>query len=636
MKIIFLLGLVCSLLLANSIDTLLQEYKSTSDNSLQTVNEQIGHVVIYSQKEIRLMQYTKLNDILKELPLFNINTNRFGLTNYSLTGSKTTTSGFFRFFINDHEISSGYDQSTALSWSDLPLDFVDHVEIYYGESSFSFGNETGIYFVRIYTKSPAKENGSELNGFITSKDSHSQSFTHSSSFENGWSYLLFLNQEQIKHTTIYKNQKLNTNGTKQYLYLDASNDSTKINMGYTDVSKNNYAGLALDATPENGKSLSKDFFIDVTQTFLEDKSLKANLSIDVNDQSYEEKNPQGIGLVPVLDLANMGLTIPKNFTEDLRFIKTNAYLAKTFELENNSFIAALNVKNKTYDVKDRETTNFLNQTKNVGHYNSFDEETISSILFQDSYQFRKDLILVANTKLDYYNRNAYLKDSSETLLRVGAIYTPTDHWGFKSFYTKTALAPSFYNVDYADKRTPNLKSQQYNIYSLEGVYTEGNSKFGITFDHVEIDDFLYLTPVGFINIDHTIKTDGVLFDYEYSFSDRDKIKLNYYTSTLSETINNSTKGGFIKFMGGYQKFDYFTSLIYRNGYQYLDLAIPDSYDVSLGATYHVTKDFSYSIKANNIFNKSTKSLFSEGIVGGANFALDDNDRSLTFSFRWVF
>ena len=634
MKIILLLGLVSSLLFSDSLDALLQEYKSTSDNSLQTVNEKIGHVVIYSQKEIRLMQYTKLNDILKELPLFNINTNQFGLTNYSLTGSKTTTSGFFRFFINDHEISSGYDQSTSLSWGDLPLDFVDHVEIYYGESSFSFGNETGIYFVRIYTKSALKENSSEINSLITSKGSRSQSLTHSSSFENGWSYLMFLNQEQIKQTTIYNGTKLNSNGTKQYLYLDAGNENTKINIGYTDVSKNNYAGLALDATPESGKSLSKDFFINYTYYFLEDKSLKANLSIDVNDRSYDEANAQGIGLIPVINLAN-GLTIPKIFNEDLRFVKTNAYLSKSFDIEDNSFIAAVNVKNKTYDVQNRETTNFINQTKNVGAYNSFDEETISSLLFQDSYQLRNDLILVANTKLDYYDRNAYLKDSSETLLRVGAIYTPTENWGFKSFYTQTALAPSFYNIDYADKSTPKLKSQQYHIYTLEGVYTEGNSKFGVTFDHVEIDDFLYLSPIGFINIDHKIKTDGLLFDYEYSFSDRDKIHLNYYTSTLSETINNATKGGFIKFMGGYQKFDYFTSLIYRNGYEYLGLDIPDSFDMSLGVTYHVTKDFSYSIKANNILDRSTQSLYFTNF-GRNFFALDDNDRSVTFSIRWVF
>ncbi len=631
MKIILLLGLISSLLFSDSLDALLQEYKSTSDNSLQTVNEKIGHVVIYSQKEIRLMQYTKLNDILKELPLFNINTNQFGLTNYSLTGSKTTTSGFFRFFINDHEISSGYDQSTSLSWGDLPLDFVDHIEIYYGESSFSFGNETGIYFVRIYTKSALKENSSEVNSWITSKGANSQSFTNSASFENGWSYLMFFNQEKVKKTTIYNDQKLNSNGTKHYVYMDISNDTTKINMGYTDISQNNYAGLAFDATPNSGKNLSRDFFINYTHYFLDDNSLKANLSVDVNDRSYDEANTQGIAIVPLITFSQYGPNGPKSYNEDLRFIKTNAYLSKSFDVENNSFITAINVKNKTYDVQNRES----DTNSNIGRFSAFDEETISSLLLQDSYKLRNDLILVANTKLDYYDRNAYLKDSSETLLRVGAIYTPNEHWGFKSFYTQTALAPSFYNVDYANASNPKLKSQQYRFYTLEGVYTEGNSKFGITYDHVNIDDFIYLTPVGFINVDHTITTNGILFDYEYSFTDRDKIHLNYYTSNLSETINNSTKGGYIKYMGGYQKFDYFTSVIYRNGYDYLGLSIPDSFDMSLGVTYHATKDLSYSLKANNIFDRSTQSLYFTNL-GTHFFALDDNDRSVTFSIRWVF
>lgn len=634
MKVIVLLVLFINLLFSDSLDALLQEYKSTSDNSLQTVNEKIGHVVIYSQKEIRLMQYTKLNDILKELPLFNINTNQFGLTNYSLTGSKTTTSGFFRFFINDHEISSGYDQSTSLSWSDLPLDFVDHVEIYYGESSFSFGNETGIYFVRIYTKSALKENSSELNAWLASKGANAQSFTTSTSFENGWSYLMFMNQEKVKKTTIYNDQKLNSNGTKHYLYADISNETTKINMGYTDVSKNNYAGLAFDATPNSGENLSKDFFINYTHYLLEDKSLKANLSLDVNDRSYDEvnTNTQGIAIVPLITFSHFGSPSgPKSYSEDLRFINTNAYLSKSFDTEENSFITALSVKNKTYDVQNRES----NTNSAIGRFNAFDEETISSLLFQDSYKLSNDLILVANTKLDYYDRNAYLKDSSETLLRVGAIYTPTEHWGFKSFYTQTALTPSFYNIDYADNSKPKLKSQQYHFYTVEGVYTQGDSKFGITYDHVNIDDFIYLSPVGFINVSHTIKTEGYLFDYEYSFTDRDKIHVNYYTSTLSEDISNATKGGYIKFMGGFQKFDYFTSVIYRNGYDYLGLNIPDSYDMSLGVTYHATKDLSYSIKANNILDRSTQSLYFTDL-GSKFFALDDNVRSVMFSIRWVF
>lgn len=110
-KTVLLLLVGIQLLFANSLDSLLDEYKTTNDKSLRTVDEKLGHVFIYSQKDLRLMQYKKLSDILKELPLLNLNKNRFGVSNLSLSGSKTTVSGFFRFFINDHEISSIHTQS---------------------------------------------------------------------------------------------------------------------------------------------------------------------------------------------------------------------------------------------------------------------------------------------------------------------------------------------------------------------------------------------------------------------------------------------------------------------------------------------------------------------------------------------
>jgi iron complex outermembrane receptor protein len=637
MKKVIFLSLFCSALLsADSLEHLLREYQTASDHSLKTVDEKIGHVIVYTQEEIRLMQYRTLNDILKELPLFNVNTNRFGLTNHSLTGSKTTTSGFFRFFINDHELSSGYDQSTSLSWGDMTLDFVDHIEIYYGESSLSFGNETGIYFIRIYTKSAQKENGSSINAFVASNGASSQSFTHAQSFENGWSYLMFANRSKIEKTTDYKTQTLNANAIRHYLYLDARNENDTINMGYADVRANNYAGLSFDAIPDSGKMTSRDLFLDYTHYFLEDRSLKADFSVDINDRTYNEANAQGIALIPVLDFSNLGMTIPKNFYENLSFVKTNAYFAKTFTYEENSFITGVNFQQRSYDVKERTTTNFLNQTTDVGRYNDFKKESIASLLLQDSYQLRDDLILVANAKWDKHRRNGSLNNISESLFRVGAIYTPVEYFGLKSFYTQTSLAPSFYNIDYAAFYSPDLKSQQYKFYTVEAAFTAGESKFSVTYDHVNIDDFIYLAPVGFINVDHTIKTQGWMFDYEYNLPNNDKLHLNYYTSSLSETINNSTKGGYVKYMGSYLAFDYFTSLIYKNAYSYQDINVPSSYDVNLGLTYHVNKDLSCSIKVTNLLNKSTRSLYQEGI-GGTNFALeDDHDRSVYLSFKWGF
>ena len=613
MKLLILLFLIfCTSLFSTNLDYLLEEYDTNSEKSLQTIDEKLGHVYIYSQKDIKLMQYNKLNDILKELPLLNLNKNRYGLSSLSLSGTKTTVSGFFRVFINDHEVSSLYNQSAAVSWGDLPLDFIDYVEIYYGESSFSFGSETGIYFIRLYTKKGVKENGSEVNLKTTSKGSTSESFTNSRTFENGWTYLFYGNNQKEKETRKYKNDKLLNDGTRRYLYLDISNENTDINMAYTDLKKDTYMGLSYDAVPEDGEILTKDFFVDVTKYFLDDKSLKTNVSFDVNNLNNTETNPEGMSFLPVRSL--------KHFDKDLRFTKVKASVTKSFEYGNNNFLTGLSASEKRY-----VEGNKLN--------NDYDKENITSLVFQDDYKLTDDLVLIANTKFDKYKRAGFLEDISEELYRVGAIYTPFENFGLKSFYTKTYLPPSFFDVDYAFLNR-NLDVQKYKIYTIEAVYTTEKSKTSVTHHDVDIEDFIYLEPnVGFMNIAHTIKTSGYIYSYEYLLKESNKIQINYYTTTLSETLNNSSKGGYVKYMGEYDKFEYFTSVIYRNSYSYYDVHVDNSFDLSLGASYNINKNLKVSLKGENLLNNSTESLYADS---GNPFAFTDYERSATLSLKWMF
>jgi iron complex outermembrane receptor protein len=635
-KTVLFLFVSIQLLFANSLDSLLDEYKTTNDKSLRTVDEKLGHVFIYSQKDLRLMQYNKLSDILKELPLLNLNKNRFGVSNLSLSGSKTTVSGFFRFFINDHEISSIHTQSPALTWGDLPLDFIDYIEIYYGESSFSLGNENGVYFIRMYTKSASKENGGEIQTRISSHGSNAQSIMHSYSFENGWSYLMFVQDEAINENRSYENKNFLNDANKRYVFFDASNDNTTINLGYSDVLKDNYLGMASDAEPDGGDLSSKDFFLSMTHYFLEDQSLKLALSVDRNHRNYNESNSTGIAVIPVISLSNVAGTMPKEYQENLVFTKFNGYISKEFNYKNNNVLTGLNVSSKQYDVESRSITNFANVQTHLGQFYDFDEERVSSLFIQDDLQVHEKLHLVGNAKYDQYQRSGFLEDVSENLYRIGAIYTPTDNFGLKGFYTQTALAPTFFNIDMAARSDTQLENQQYKYYTLEGVLSHENSRFRITYHNVEIDDFIYLSPVGFINInDHTIKSNGLIFMYEYLLGERHKIELNYYTTRLSESMNNSNEGGYIKFQGEYQQIEYFTSLIYKNDYSYENVNVPKSYDVSLGATYNISKDLSLSLKANNILDKSTQSLIGQGSPT-TYFALEDYGKTVDCSLKWRF
>ncbi|AXH15385.1 TonB-dependent receptor [Malaciobacter mytili LMG 24559] len=635
-KIIFIFFIVINSVFANtSIDSLLENYQDSSEESLKTVDENLGHVFIYSQKDIKLMQYTKLSDILKELPLLNYNQNRYGVPSISLPGSKTTVGGFVRFFINDHEISSVHTQSPFLSWGDLPLDIVDYIEVYYGESSFSLGNDTGIYFIRIYTKKAYKENGNTLQTDFSKRGSNEQSLIHSQVFENGWSYLAYVKNSNIYDSDTYKNQTLQNNAKRRYLYFDINNDTTNINIGYADVKKDNFMGLSLDVVPNDGEIVSKDLFIDISKKFLADESLKASVSFDINEREYSEKNDQGIGLVPVIDLTKMGQTLPKEFKENLKFTKLQAHLSKTYEYENNSLLFGFNFSNKKYKVKNRKTVNFLNQEIDQGKFHDFDQERVYSLLFQDKYNFNDNMTFITNAKIDRYQRSGYLEDTTEELYRVGLIYTPFENFGLKTFYTKTYLPPSFYNIDFVDKKDIYLDSQKYKIFSIEGVFTTEKSKSRLKYNDVKIEDFVYLTPVGFVNIDHTIKTKGLIFLYEYLFSNNKKLEFNYYTTKLSETLNNSNKGGYLKYMSKSGKFEYFTSLIYKNSYRYLDVRVPSSFDLSFGVTYNYTKDLSFSAKAMNVLDKSTQSLYKDGFPG-SDFAFEDYGRAFNISMKWVF
>lgn len=635
-KFLIFIILLSNILLAEDINTLLNEFELNTDKSLKTVDERLGHVSIYSQKDLKSMQYTTISDLLKELPLSSLNKNRFGISNLSLPGTKTSVSGFFRLFINNHEVTSNYSQSPSDSWMELPVDLIDYVEVYRGNSSFSLGSESGIFFIRVYTKNPSKENGSQLTTTVSSHGSNSQSIMNSDSFENGWSYLAYINNTKTKDSQTYKNNNLQNDSDRKYFYLNVKKDNTDINIGYTDSRKDNYLGYSMDNSPDSGEISSKDYFIDFSTYFLDDKSIKIALSYDMNELRYDESNSAGLGVVSVLDFSSLGTTIPKTYSQNTKVSKLNALASKKITLGDNNLLVGVNFQDKRYSKSDFTSVNFANNLTHTGRLNNFDKEQIFSLILQDTFKLNDDLLFLFNAKFDKHKRTGFVDDFSDEQYRVGAIYTPTESIGIKAFYTKTSIAPSFYNIDFALSTNTNMKEQKYKYFSIEGVYANNNSRFSIVYSNTKIKDFIYFTPAGFINVDDIVQSKSLMFDYTYEFSKHNKIQLNYYTTNLSEEYSNSNRGGYIKFMGNYDSFEYFSSVIYRNSFGYYTYAsVDDSYNFNLGVTYNISKNLSLALKGENLFDDSTESIYQEGIAGDY-FALKDYQREITFSLKWMF
>ena len=295
------LFLLNSLVFAQSLDNLLEEYQISSDLSNKTLDEKVGHLTVYTQQQLKQMQYNKLSDVLKELPILNLNNNIYGVKNLNIAGFNSPISTSTRIFINDHEVSSVHTLSPFLVWDSLPLDFINHIEVYTGDSSFSLGNEPGTTFVRVYTKSPSQENGNQLTLSSSTNDERYFGASHSEILQNKWSFLVYAGSQKVDDNKEYKNNTLHNDSSRQYFYSTIQKDNAKIDLAYAQLHKDNFIGLSKDAIPDDGDIKSKDYFASYSNTYLKDDSLKTIFSIDINERDYSEDNAQGILLTPVID-----------------------------------------------------------------------------------------------------------------------------------------------------------------------------------------------------------------------------------------------------------------------------------------------------------------------------------------------
>lgn len=644
-KTLLSLLLLNSLAFAESLDNLLEEYKISSDLSNKTIDEKVGHLTVYTQQQLQQMQYTKLSDVLKELTILNQNNNIYGVKNLSIAGFNSPISTSTRIFINDHEVSSVHTLSPFLVWDSLPLDFINHIEIYTGDSSFSLGNEPGTTFVRVYTKSPSQENGNQLTLSSSTNNEKYFGVSHSEVLENKWSFLVYAGNQNVDDSKTYKNSILHNDSDRKYFYSTIQKDNAKIDLAYAELSKDNFMGLSKDVVPDNGNIESKDYFISYSNTYLRDNSLKTIFSIDINERDYLEENTDvdenknGIILLPVIDQSsdtNMFNSIPTHYDEKLRFEKYDAYISKSFTQKSNEVILASSIKHKRYILEDR-TTISNTQTLEDERFSEFDTETLYSLMFEDKYKINDYLHIIGDAKFDKYQRNADLDNSIENLYKLGFIFVPNDNLGFKLFASQSYMSPSFYYVDMQSPDVDNLDSQKITYYSLENAYTYNSNKFDLIFTNIDVDNMIYLSRNGFKNSNEEVEGNSVMFKYTYDFDLKNQFMFNVYTLDSNQVESNSSTGGYIKYMGSYDQIDYFTSLIYKEGYNFSNSEIKDGFDVNAGTTYNFNKNLSVSLKGENLLNKSIKSLYADKTTSPYTyFSLRDDERAFLLSMKWLF
>ncbi len=636
------------MLMANNEETindLLKNYKVSSELSYKTRNETIGHISVITADDIKRLQAYKLSDVLKSIKMFNYMDNIYGVHNLSLLTATNSVSSAVRMYLNDHEISSVYTLSPFLVWDDLPLDFVSHIEVYYGEGSLSLGHESGTTIIKIYTKQPSKENGGLVRSSISSKNDKETSVMYGSSTSKEWSYMVFANTSQLKHKDYIDGEKVSKNEENEYAYINLQKENLNIDFGYGYTKKDPFVSLARDIKPNNGYTYSKDYYLNLTKVF--DDGVKFNISFDQNEREFELLNGEGIMMLPVINPSNLftiATTMPKYYQENLTFKKYYASLSKELNIGNHKLLGALTYKQKTYDTNSRSYVGMLLNNPsptNKELLSSFSKEEVGSVMVEELYRLNDSNYLIANGRFDYYQRDGGYDNLQEKMFRIGHIWEMNENFGTKAFVSHTYFAPSFYNIDFASKSKTNngkdLQSEPVKYYSLEGVLADETNRFSAMYIHLEIEKYFTIdeNSFGFYNSDRSVLGDGLLLEYEKIFENSDKFYINYGVVNSNLGVNSSKNSIAMRYFGTFEKFDYFGELIYKSGYKLQGIDIKDGYDVNIGVTYNISKDLSFALKGENILAKGIKVPYKNYSTGEYK-ALKNNSPKTILTMKWNF
>lgn len=645
---VFIFVFVFSILLnakeADDITELLDNYQVVAETHTKTKKESLGHVVVYTQQDLKMMQAHKLRDVLKILPGLSVQTNLFGVSNLTYAGNPNGVSTSMRVYINNHELSSLQTLSPWLIYENYPLDHINHIEVYWGESSLSLGNEPATLTIKLYTKNPKRLNSNTLKTSLDTKESLNMSLSTGYEYGNDVTLLAMINSaNQNNPATYYNGNDIKNDNERIFAYASLGIDDFIVDVGYAKLEKDTFLGLAKDISPDSGEIESQDYFLSVTKYF-NNSDGKIYFAVDRNERKFKEINAEGSFVLPVIDMTNALSTIPKSYTEDLTFTKYDFSLSKKFNINSHEIFLSSSLKYKDYEVNQRELIS-LNNSTIANNFNGIKNESIVSLMAGDNYYFNSENVLIFDLKYDKYKKSGNFESFSEISNRVGFVSTLNKNFGVKAFVIKSFMPPSMYEIDFADNGNKDLKAESKKTYSIEGVYEDDKNRLSLFLNKFEIQNSIVLGDMaqgklGFVNSDTKNNGRGISIDYTRKFDAQNKLNFVLYKLKNNQDIYQSPKeGAILKAFQNLDNFGFYEEVVFKNGYKYNNIIDVDkSYNLSLGVNYEFSKDLIFSLKGENLLDDDMDIVYVDrsDLQNIKYKTISNSDRRISATLKWVF
>ena len=627
LKILPLLAL--PLYAQDDLSSLLESYVHESELSKITKKEEAGVIDIYTRHDLEMMQAKTFGDVLKVVPGFHYTRTYHNLTFLQKPSMVALQLSGIHLYVNDHDLSSNSFGSSFLIWGELPIEYIDHIEVYKGSASIEFGNETSTVIVKMYTKSPQREEGSKLR-FVTDNYGSYNADGYIASKEENFSYFAYANINGIKRKEYYneyedKEYTFKSDHSGHNLYANFNYKEWILELGSYVKKSDNFLGVGLHRTPTDGDLDTSQDYLHLTKKFNYDIKLQLSYDRISYDRTYIDPNGIMLANAPLVTDYRVG------FYDDIY----SAILEKKVTYDKHVLLFGGFVKKKDF----KEYGYFENIEANYIYRNSFvNTQKFYSFYAEYSYDYDPSTRFLASVKEDFITYDKIVASKSEISGKLGMVKYLGD-LQIKTFLTKTYAPVAFYQLYNPDnipyKTNKELENMHILIESLSLVYRKQKHKFKFVFAENQVRDAIFYNKDsvdGYNNMDKIMHYDYVELEYEYNFDLNNKFTTTFfYGNTSNDTILSPRYTTLVKLFSQYKKFDFYNELAYKSSYTYAGLDIGRSYDFTSAIKYHYSKDLSLGVRGENIFAKGYEQAYT-----GLDYAIDVVDPKVWFNLEYLF
>ena len=634
MKVLLILVIIMlSSLLADDLEALLDNYEQSSDLSQKTKNESAGNLILYTRDDLERMQVESLKDLLKSLRFFSYFENRLGQADIYNNDPLTYYSKSIRVYLNENELLTSITGSGLISFGDMEMDFIDHVEIYEGFPSFDFGVESATIVIRLYTKTPERDEGGRIKMMSGSHGTNKQNVYHAGT-DDDLSYFVYANHTGDKKDTYSHGlDTLRRDKDTKRFYGSLSTSKHTLELHAQKTNGDAFLGSLIGTTPNN-TNMDSSFFNVAINSKLMDDTLSVSLSyINQSNQlsyNYDVNNPV---FMPI-DTSPFYLPIT-SLKQTLDEEALTAKVKKEWKVGINSISAGVQYRYKHFDL-----TNVTFNVPTMPITQPYYREDVYSVFLQDLIQLSDSNLITLSVMDQIYKRDGDVKDRNTLQLRLGYVYSD-EKWVAKTFLSRQEFSSEPYMTVSPHYGYANLESEIYYSIFQEFSYKTSSTLSKIVLGYGVTENISILNPRTFtmINSDEDVTANYGALEFTLFFSEKDKLELQYNYSYMespyggSFTHNNYT----LRMLNTISKFDIYNELNINNCYN----SLATGYNYSLGVKYALTKDLHMNLKGDNIFDSGLEKNYINQMDPSTGLILDTVpvpviERRFLFGMEYLF